>query len=106
MPKYLCKVSYSVEGAQGLLKEGGTARRAAVDQLCQSIGGKVESFYFAMGDDDAYLICDLPDETAAAALSIRVAGIGAARVRTVQLLTPAQIDQAVKKSVTYRPPGK
>lgn len=106
MLKYLCRVSYSVEGAQGLLKDGGTARRAAVDQLCQSIGGKVESFYFAMGDDDAYLICDLPDETCAAALSIRVAAIGAARVRTVQLLTPAQIDQAVKKSVTYRPPGR
>lgn len=106
MAKYLCKVSYSVEGAQGLIKDGGTARRTAVDQLLQSIGGKVESFYFAMGDDDAYLICEIPDETAAAALSIRVAAIGGARVRTVQLLTPAQIDQAVKKSVTYRPPGK
>jgi uncharacterized protein with GYD domain len=106
MNKYLCKVSYTVEGAQGLLKDGGTARRAAVDQLCQSVGGKVESFYFAMGEDDGYLICDLPDETAAAALSMRVASLGGARVRTVQLLTPAQIDQAVKKPVTYRPPGK
>ena len=106
MNKYLCKVSYTVEGAQGLLKEGGTARRTAVDQLCQSVGGKVEAFYFAMGEDDGYLICDLPDETAAAALSMRVAATGGARVRTIQLLTPAQVDQAVKKSVTYRPPGK
>ncbi|MFN0008063.1 MAG: GYD domain-containing protein [Planctomycetota bacterium] len=106
MAKYLCKVSYSVEGAQGLIKDGGTARRTAVDQLLQSIGGKVESFYFALGDEDGYLICDIPDEISAAALSIRVAAIGGARVKTVQLLTPAQIDQAVKKSVTYRAPGK
>jgi uncharacterized protein with GYD domain len=106
MAKFLCKVSYTAEGAKGLLKEGGTARRAAVEKLFQSVGGKVESFYYAMGEDDGYIICDLPDETSGLALSVVVAAGGGARVSTVPLLTCEQVDLAVKKPVAYRAPGK
>jgi uncharacterized protein with GYD domain len=106
MPKFLCKVSYTAEGAKGLLKDGGTGRRAAVEKLFQSVGGKVESFYFSMGQDDAYVICDLPDDVSGVALSMTVAASGGARISTVPLLTCEQIDQAAKKSISYRPPGK
>ena len=56
MPKYLTVASYTSDGAKGLLKEGGTARRAAVEKLMKSVGGRLETFYFAFGDNDAYLI--------------------------------------------------
>ena len=61
MPKYLLKVRYTGDGIQGVLRDGGSARRAAAQDLAKSVGGSIESFYFAFGEEDAYVICDLPD---------------------------------------------
>jgi uncharacterized protein with GYD domain len=105
MAKYLIKASYTSDGVKGLLKEGGTGRRAAVDQLVGGLGGKVEAFYYALGDDDALVIVDLPDNTAAAAISLAVNAIGAVQIKTVPLLTAEDVDEAAKQSVDYRPPG-
>ena len=105
MPKFLLQVSYTAQGAQGLQKDGGSARRAAVQRLTEQAGGKLESFYFALGESDAYVIADLPDATTAAAISVAVNGVGAVNLRTVPLVTPEEMDLAVKKSVDYRPPG-
>lgn len=105
MAKYLWQASYSIEGAKGLLKEGGTSRRATIEQLVKEIGGTVEGFYFAFGDDDVYVIADIPDNVTAAAMSLTVAAAGAARIKTTVLLTPEEIDDATQKSVAYRPPG-
>lgn len=105
MPRYLWQVSYSTEGARGLLNEGGTGRREAIRAMVESVGGSVEACYFAFGGHDMYVIGEVPDETAAASLSVRTAADGAARSHTVTLLTPEQLDQAVRHDVTYRPPG-
>ncbi|AWK74723.1 MULTISPECIES: GYD domain-containing protein [Rhodococcus] len=105
MPKYLWQVTYSSEGAQGLLTEGGTARREAITRMVESIGGTVESCYFALGGRDLFVIGDVPDEVAAAALGIRTAASGAARSESVMLLTPEQIDDAVRREADYRAPG-
>lgn len=105
MPKYLFKVSYSVEGAGGVLKDGGSGRADAIRKALESLGGTYESFHFALGEDDGYLIADLPDAEAVTALSIAVAAAGGARVKSVPLLTVQQVDEAVKRSFQYRPPG-
>jgi uncharacterized protein with GYD domain len=63
MPKFLIKATYTSDGAKGLLKEGGTKRRAAVQKIIEAAGGKVEVFYYAFGEDDAFIIADLPDTT-------------------------------------------
>lgn len=105
MPKFLIKASYTTEGAKGLLKEGGTARRAAVVKLVEGLGGKVEAFYYAYGDSDAYIISDLPDATSGLAVSLAVNASGAVRLSTIPLITPEEIDAASKKSVAYRAPG-
>lgn len=105
MPKYLIEASYRSEGVSGLLKEGGTGRRGAIDTLCQSLGGTVESFYFVFGERDVIFIADLPDNTSAAALAYRINATNAAVVRTSVLLSPQEIDQAVTLTSTYRPPG-
>ena len=52
MAKYLFHGSYTVEGLKGLLKEGGTGRREATEQLAKSLGGTLEAYYFAFGDND------------------------------------------------------
>lgn len=105
MPKYLWQVSYTAQGTQGLQKDGGSARRTAVQRLTDQAGGKLEGFYFALGDTDAYIIAELPDATSAAAISLAVNATGAAHVRTVALLTPEEMDAVAKKGVDYRPPG-
>jgi uncharacterized protein with GYD domain len=106
MPKYLFSVSYSSEGMKGVAKEGGSKRREAADQLIKSVGGKMESFYFAFGAADAYVIADFPDQASAVAAVTLVNSSGTTTLNTTVLLTPEEIDQAVKKNPQYRPPGK
>jgi uncharacterized protein with GYD domain len=106
MPKYLVQANYSSEGVKGVLKEGGSARRAALEKVFASVGGKVEAFYFAFGDTDAFIIADVPDNVTAAALSLTASSHGTASSKVTVLLTPEEIDAATKKSINYRPPGK
>jgi uncharacterized protein with GYD domain len=105
MPKYLFQANYTAEGAKGIMKDGGTARRAAVEKAVAGLGGRMESFYFAFGGSDAYVICDLPDNVTAAAMALAVAQSGKASTSTTVLLTPEDVDAATKKSVAYRGPG-
>src|SRR5262245_25608509 len=106
MPKFLVKASYKTKGSRGLLKEGGTGRVKAVTKLIEGMGGKVEAFYFAYGDDDALVICDLPDAATGIAISLTVNSSGAVRCSTIPLITPAEIDAAAKKTVNYHAPGE
>ena len=105
MAKYLIRATFAAEGARGVLKEGGTSRRATIEKMASGLGGSLESFYFAFGSDDVIVIADLPDNATAAALGLTVSGSGSVRTNTVVLLTPEEVDDATKKSVDYRPPG-
>ena len=105
MPKYLIEASYTQEGVKGVQSAGGSSRRDAIAQLAEGVGGQLESFHFAFGDRDAYVIVDLPDNETAAAVALTVNASGGATTRTVALLTPEEVDAAAKKSVDYRAPG-
>lgn len=106
MAKYLIKASYSSQGIKGVLGEGGTSRASAVEKAIVGVGGQMESFYFAFGTDDVYVVCDLPDNAAAIALATTVGASGAlARYETVVLHTPEDVDAAMRMSIDYRPPG-
>ena len=105
MPKYLLKVNYNVNGVKGVMKEGGSGRREAATQLIESVGGKLESFYFAWGDVDVYAVADMPDASAAAAAALAVSAGGGATCSTVVLIEAEEIDKAAQKSTDYRPPG-
>lgn len=105
MAKYLIKASYTPEGVKGLLHSSGTARKQAVEKTINDVGGKLEAFYFAFGDVDAYLIVSLPDNMTAAALSINVNASLTVSCTCTVLLDPEEVDSAVKTSVSYRAPG-
>jgi len=105
MPKYLLEVNYTLEGIKGVKAEGGSARVAAATTAIEGVGGKIEAFYFALGDVDAYLVVDYPDNVAVAAASLVVGAGGGATIQTTALLTPADVDAAAAKQTTYRPPG-
>jgi uncharacterized protein with GYD domain len=106
MAKYLIKASYTADGAKGVLKEGGSKRRAAADAALKSVGCQMESFYFAFGNTDAYLVVEAPDHATISAASLAINATGAVRSETVVLLTPEEIDAATKKRVKYRAPGR
>ena len=106
MAKYLFEARYTAAGAKGVAQEGGSGRRAAIAKMTESMGGKLESFYYAFGGVDAYVIADLPDNVSAAAVALAVNQGGGATVKTVVLVTPEDMDKAVKKSVDYRAPGR
>jgi uncharacterized protein with GYD domain len=106
MPKFLFEADYTIDGTKGLIKEGGSKRRAAVEAAVKSVGGKLEAFYYTWGTRDAIVIADLPDTSAAITVSLNVSASGSVAFKTTPLLTPEEIDQGVKKRVAYRAPGK
>ena len=106
MPKYLVQATYTAEGAKGLLAEGGTKRRDAAVKAITSAGGKVEAFYFSFGKSDAIVLLDMPDNVSVAAASLAINASGAVTTTTTVLLTPDEVDEAAKKSVSYRAPGQ
>jgi uncharacterized protein with GYD domain len=105
MSKYLVTASYTPEGMKGVIAKGGSARRQAVDKMVGELGGSVESFHFGFGDDDAYVLVDMPDNVSVAALAMAVSASGAATAHTTLLLTPEEVDRAASTSVGYVPPG-
>ena len=105
MPKYRFEARYTTQGEEGLRAKGGTDRRDAVADAVRSVGGELECFYFEFGEHDVFSIVDLPDDEAAAAVSLIASAAGGATVKTTVLLTPEQVDEASDRAVTYRPPG-
>lgn len=106
MPKYLIAGNYVGEGVKGLLKEGGSGRKKEIENLVKSVGGTVEDLYYAFGDTNIFFIVDLPDNASMAALSLVVNASGTGDTKVVVLMTPEEMDEAVKKTVNYRPPGQ
>ena len=106
MAKYLIQGNYVGEGVKGLLSEGGSSRREAVSKFLESVGGKLEAFYYAFGRTDVYAIADLPDHASAAAASLAANAAGAVKVKITVLMTPEEVDAAAKKAPDYRPPGQ
>ena len=105
MPKYLIQASYTAEGAKGIARDGGSKRRAYIGDLIKKAGGTMETFYFAFGETDVYVLCDIPDIASAAAISLAVNASGAVHLRTTPLVSVDEMDQAAKKQVAYRAPG-
>jgi uncharacterized protein with GYD domain len=105
MAKYLWQVSYTVDGIKGLRKEGGSSRVATIRKLIDSHGGKLESFNFAFGDSDVYVIAELPGNVEASAVSLAIGASGAASIKTIVLLSAEEVDAATKVDVGYRAPG-
>ena len=105
MPHYLFRARYTQSGIQGVLKEGAASRVKAVTELVASVGGRVETTYWAFGEDDFVMIAELPSNAAAAAAATRVSATGTSSVSTTVLLTAAEVDEARGIGVTFRPPG-
>jgi uncharacterized protein with GYD domain len=105
MAKFLIQGSYTAGGVKGVIKEGGSARKAAVQKALEGLGGKLDSFYYTFGADDVIVICELPDTITGLALSLAVNASGTVRISTTALMSVEDVDAACKKAVSYRPAG-
>ncbi|MFF7735459.1 GYD domain-containing protein [Streptomyces sp. NPDC007984] len=105
MPKFLIQASYTADGARGLLREGASGRRSAVEQTVAGLGGRVEAMYYAFGADDLVVIVDFPDSVSMAAAALTVKASGAVQTRATPLLTDDEIDEAAHRQVPFRAPG-
>jgi len=105
MAKYLVSGCYTADGLKGLQKDKASGRRQAVTAAIESLGGRLECAYFALGEYDVYLIADLPDNVSVAALAITASASGLVRTRTIPLMTIEEVDQALAKTINYRAPG-
>jgi uncharacterized protein with GYD domain len=105
MPHYLIEVGYNTTGLAGLVKQP-QDRIEKVTPAIEGLGGRVESAYYAFGEHDIILICEMPDNAAAAAFALAVgAGGTVASYKTTVLLTPDEAVQAMSKAAesSYRP---
>ncbi|MBQ1074887.1 GYD domain-containing protein [Micromonospora sp. C31] len=105
MAKFLFTAAYTVEGINGLMRDGGTRRAEVIRALIENTGGRMESLYFALGQYDAYVICDLADQQTAVALAATIRAAGGLDTRIIPLLTPEDMDEALRMKVAYQPPG-
>ena len=106
MAKYLFEANYVGEGIKGLMREGGTKRRDALTDALKSVGGSLESFYYAFGETDVLGVFEVPEPSDAAALSLMINSTGSVNVRLKPLMAPEDIDAAAKKTPSYRAPGQ
>lgn len=105
MGTYLLQASYGPEAVKGIVKEGGSKRRATIQKMVESAGGRLVAFYFAFGKADVYAIAEMPDHATAMALSMAVNATGMVQLHTTVLISPEEVDAAGKKQVVYRAPG-
>ena len=106
MQKYLFYGAYTPDGYKGLLAEGGRSRAEAVRMAAESMGGTLESFYFSFGENDFYVVVTLPDNVNATAFTLTGNVSDSFKMKTVTLLTPEELDEALNIKVNYRMPGK
>ena len=106
MPKYLYHGSYTDDGLKGLIKDGGTKRMEVTKKAIESLGGKMEAYYFAFGSNDFFLIAEVVDNVNAVTGSLVANASGTVKVSITPLITPAEVDLAVKKTMDWSPPGQ
>ncbi len=106
MPKYLYHGSYTDDGLKGLIKDGGTKRMEVAKKAIESLGGKMEAYYFAFGSNDFFLIAEVVDNVNAVTGSLVANASGTIKVSITPLITPEEVDLAVKKTVDWSPPGQ
>jgi len=105
VPKFLLESTYTTDGVKGLVADGGTKRAEIARKAIEGSGGRIESLYFSFGKYDTYVVCDLPDHKAAAALVIAIRAAGGVDTRVVPVLTPEEVDEATRTKPPYQAPG-
>ncbi|HVP61673.1 MAG TPA: GYD domain-containing protein [Myxococcaceae bacterium] len=88
MPTYVTLMRFTDQGIRNI-KEG-PARLEAAKKVFQSAGAEIKSFYLALGNYDAVLVTDGPNDETAARLALTVGSLGNVRTDTMRVFTEAE----------------
>jgi uncharacterized protein with GYD domain len=106
MTRYLFQVAYTPEAWAAQIKSPQN-RLEQIRPAVESLGGKLESMYYAFGEYDVVALADFPDDVSAAAFSLSASAGGAIKsIRTTPLMMVEDGMNAMKKAAGsgYRPP--
>jgi uncharacterized protein with GYD domain len=106
MAHYSLHAAYTPLGWAALLKNP-QHRLEAVRPVIERLGGSVLHGWFMFGEYDLLIVCELPDNVGAAALSMAISAGGA--VRTVKVTPLLSFEDGVEamrraKAAEYAPP--
>jgi uncharacterized protein with GYD domain len=107
MPRYLIQATYNADARKALVANP-QDRSAGVAALMERLGGKLECFYFSMGEFDVAAIAELPDDVTAVAGAMAVTAAGhLTAYQTTKLLTSDEMMKAMTKAhdQTYAAPS-
>jgi uncharacterized protein with GYD domain len=106
--KYLVLFTFKGETLKSFMNKP-SDRAAVVGEAAQSVGGRLESYYWMLGQYDGLAILDMPDSAAAARLAMTVSSTGAfTHLETHELFSADQVLQLMKgaQRVEYAAPGQ
>ena len=106
MAFYALQIAYTPLGWAALLKDPQN-RLEAVRPVVERLGGSIVNGWFSFGEYDLLVICQMPDDVSAAALSMAISAGGAVKsAKTTLLLTVEDGLRAMSraKAAEYAPP--
>jgi uncharacterized protein with GYD domain len=107
MPLYLTRFSYTPETWARLIANPEDRRKAATEYV-ESVGGKLQGFWYAFGSHDGVTLWEAPDDVSIAAVVLAIGSGGAVtNLETTVLMTVEDTMEAMRTAqrVKYRPPG-
>jgi len=109
MPHFMIRWQFTSTSAKALVGKPND-RTGAAKALVEGFGGKLASYYLALGEYDGVAICEFPNNTAAVACSMSATATGGfSRFETTTLLTAQEAEAAMKQAnqtkTEYKPPG-
>lgn len=94
MAKYVMLVNWTDQGARGV--KGTVERARAVRELFASMGVNAREFFWTMGQYDAVLAIDAPDEDTAMRAALAVAAQGNLRTTTLRAFNDQEMERLLK----------
>ncbi len=97
MPKFLALFSYSDEAIAAMI-DNPADREAAVRRVVESVGARLESFYWMRGQFDGMAVIDAPDSLTMAGIETAVKSSGTVRSETHDLFSPDDIGHILERA--------
>ena len=95
MPKYLVLFTYSEESLAAMI-DNPVDREPAIVRVLESVGARLEVFYWMFGPNDGMAVVDAPDSVTMAGVSAAVTSTGTDRAETHELFSTADIQRILE----------
>lgn len=107
MHTYLYTGRYTADGVRGVIGEGGAAREAATRALFESLGGRIVTYGFVMGEWDFVILAEMPSDSAAVVPPMMARATGTVEVHVTRVYSSAEIDESssLARGVSFRAAG-